>query len=169
MTERNAEYADARVKVDNIVRAREDMIGSLVASYHAYEDLLTKTTKGLEFYEKLEVNVDKLLARVGGYGKVQEEERQALMKTTEKKAAEARALSLSLLSGGMPGGVGAVPGVVPSMPGGYMSEFPPGAPPLDTPDQMHGGYQLPQVSLAAVSQPPASVTTKPSTGRPTLG
>ena len=44
MTERNAEYADARVKVDNVVRARENVIGSLAASYHAYDDLLTNTT-----------------------------------------------------------------------------------------------------------------------------
>ena len=65
MTERNAEYADARVKVEEVVRRREDSIGSLVASYHAYEDL-TKTTKGLEFYDKLDANVTKLLARVGG-------------------------------------------------------------------------------------------------------
>jgi tyrosine-protein phosphatase non-receptor type 23 len=65
MTERNAEYADARVKVEEVVRRREDSIGSLVASYHAYEDLLTKTTKGLEFYDKLDANVTKLLARYG--------------------------------------------------------------------------------------------------------
>ena len=63
MTEKNAEYADARLKIDDVVRRREDNIGSLVASYHAYEDLLTKTTKGLEFYDKLDVNVSKLLAR----------------------------------------------------------------------------------------------------------
>ena len=85
MTERNAEYADARVKVDNVVRAREDMIGSLVASYHAYEDLLTKTTKGLEFYDKLEANVSKLLARVGGVVKVQEDKGTAQLNSSAMK------------------------------------------------------------------------------------
>ena len=99
MTERNAEYADARLKVDDIVRAREDMIGSLVASYHAYEDLLTKTTKGLEFYDKLEANVSKLLARVGGVVKVQEEERAAQLNSSAMKAADAHALSLRLVAG----------------------------------------------------------------------
>ena len=58
------------MEVERVVRAREDMIGSLVASYHAYEDLLTKTTKELESYVKLEANVSKLLARVGGVVKV---------------------------------------------------------------------------------------------------
>jgi len=186
-TESNARFADTRKKVTSVVRRREDTIGSLVASYHAYEDLLTKTTKGLEFYDKLEVNVSKLLARVGGVVKVQEEDRQANMVETEKKAAEARALSLSLLSGGM--------GPMPSLGFTPMSEFTPGAPPLDTPDQLHGGYQPPPVSQGgyqppqvsqggyqppqvsqggyrpppAVSQPSSSVPSKPSTGRPTLG
>merc|ERR1719334_604894 len=82
MTEKNAEYADARMKVDEVVRQREDTIGSLVASYHAYEDLLTKTTKGLEFYDRLDANVTKLLARVGGVVRVQEEERAAQMTST---------------------------------------------------------------------------------------
>ena len=34
MTEKNAEYADARLKIDDVVRRREDTIGSLVASYY---------------------------------------------------------------------------------------------------------------------------------------
>ena len=46
MTERNADYAEARYKVDNIIKDREETLGQLVASYHAYEDLLHKTTKG---------------------------------------------------------------------------------------------------------------------------
>jgi len=115
MGERNAEYADARVKVDELLRRREDMIGSLVASYHAYEDLLNKTTRGLEFYDKLDVNVSKLLARVGGVVKVQEEERNQQMSSSTQRAQDARALSLSLVSGG------------------YRPDFTPGAPPPDTP------------------------------------
>ena len=93
MTERNAEYADARVKVDIVVRAREDMIGSLVDSYHAYEDLVSKTTKGLEFYDKLEVNVRKLLTRVGGA--VKEAEQTAQLNSSAMKAADAHALLLN--------------------------------------------------------------------------
>ena len=52
LTEKNAEYAIAREKVGSFVRDRNEMIGGLVASFHVYEDLLDKTTKGLEFYAK---------------------------------------------------------------------------------------------------------------------
>ena len=125
LTERNAEYVDAREQVQGLMRERDDKIGSLVASYHAYEDLLDKTTKGLEFYAKLEKNVNKLLSRVEGVIKVQVEERNQLLDSSAKKIAEARALSLSLVAGGA------------QTSGGYdyKSEFAPGAPPPDTPDQ----------------------------------
>ena len=119
MSERNAEYADARYKVDSVMRQREEALGQLVASYHAYEDLLNKTTKGLEFYDKLDGNVSKLLDRVKGVVKVQDEERTQILTTSEQKAAEARALSLSLISGG---------GIDHKM------NFSPAAPPPDTPE-----------------------------------
>ena len=119
MSERNAEYADARYKVDSVMRQREEALGHLVASYHAYEDLLNKTTKGLEFYDKLDGNVSKLLDRVKGVVKVQNEERTQVLRTSEQKAAEARALSLSLISGG---GLG------------DKINFSPAAPPPDTPE-----------------------------------
>ncbi len=47
---------------------------------------------GLEFYCKLDENVSRLLSRVNGVVKVQEEERQQLTQSTTKKAAEARYL-----------------------------------------------------------------------------
>jgi hypothetical protein len=46
----------------------------------------------LEFYCKLDENVSRLLSRVNGVVKVQEEERQQLTQSTNKKAAEARYL-----------------------------------------------------------------------------
>jgi hypothetical protein len=49
---------------------------------------------GLEFYCKLDENVSRLLSRVNGVVKVQEEERQQLTQSTTKKAAEARYLVL---------------------------------------------------------------------------
>ena len=52
LTEKNAEYAAAREKIGAFVRDRNEMIGGLVASFHVYEDLLDKTTKGLEFYAR---------------------------------------------------------------------------------------------------------------------
>jgi hypothetical protein len=45
---------------------------------------------GLEFYSKLEQNVSRLLARVNGVVRVQEEERQQLTQSTNNKAAQAR-------------------------------------------------------------------------------
>ena len=44
----------------------------------------------MEFYSKLDQNVSRLLARVNGVVRVQEEERQQLTQSTSKKAAEAR-------------------------------------------------------------------------------
>ena len=54
------------------------MISSLIQSYDVYEDLLAKTNKGTEFYRKLEGNVLRLLDRVKGVCKLQQEERQHL-------------------------------------------------------------------------------------------
>ena len=71
MTEVNAKYVATRQTVTEMVNARNEMIGSLVASFYAHEDLLHKAAKGLEFYDKLDSNVDKLLHRVKGVCKVQ--------------------------------------------------------------------------------------------------
>ena len=70
LAEKNAEYASAREKIDAFVASRTERVDSMIASYYAYEDLLDKTTKGLEFYAKLEKNVNKLLSRVNGVIKV---------------------------------------------------------------------------------------------------
>ena len=148
MSERNAEYADARYTVENILKQREENLGQMVASYHAYEDLLHKTTKGLEFYDKLEGNVSKLLDRVKGVVKVQEEERNQILKTSEQKAAEARALSLSLISGEQ------------------KNNYFPVAPPPDTPENDQVTFGAPPSNINVVSQPSSGVA--PSTGRPKL-
>ena len=55
------------------------MVQSLIASYDANEDLLAKCQKGVDFYQKLQTNVSKLLQRTRGVCKVQEEERQQIM------------------------------------------------------------------------------------------
>ena len=46
MTEVNAKYAKTRQVVTEMVNARNEMIGSLVASFYAHEDLLHKAAKG---------------------------------------------------------------------------------------------------------------------------
>ena len=49
LTEINARYVGTRKCVTEIVNARNEMVGSLVASFYAHEDLLHKAAKGLEF------------------------------------------------------------------------------------------------------------------------
>ena len=50
-----------------------------MTSYHAFDDLLVKAAKGLEFYAKLDTNVSKLLNKVKGVTAVQQEERDAIL------------------------------------------------------------------------------------------
>ena len=79
LTEVNAKYVNTRRIISELVNSRNEMIGSLVASFYAHEDLLHKATKGLEFYDKLDSNVTKLLHRVQGVVKVQQEERDLIL------------------------------------------------------------------------------------------
>lgn len=72
-------YASCAPFIKTIVdtkHKREQFFSSLIASYDVYEDLLGKSTKGLEFYRKLQTNIQKLLARVRAARDVQDEERQ---------------------------------------------------------------------------------------------
>ena len=79
LTEVNAKYVETRRIISDLTNSRNEMIGSLVASFYAHEDLLHKATKGLEFYDKLDSNVTKLLHRVQGVIKVHQEERDAVI------------------------------------------------------------------------------------------
>ncbi|GLH05002.1 Tyrosine-protein phosphatase non-receptor type 61F [Gryllus bimaculatus] len=79
LTDAYARYGSTRKATNEAVRKREATISALIASYDAYEDLLAKSSKGLEFYRKLEVNVSKLLQRVRSACKVQEEEREQVL------------------------------------------------------------------------------------------
>lgn len=84
LTDAYAQTGDVRKIVEDVLKRREFMISSLIASYDAYEDLLTKANKGLEFYRKLEINVSKLLQRVKSTCKVQEEEREQILAQDNK-------------------------------------------------------------------------------------
>ncbi|XP_015120236.1 tyrosine-protein phosphatase non-receptor type 23 isoform X2 [Diachasma alloeum] len=84
LTDAYARTAETRKSVDEVLKRREMMITSLIASYDAYEDLMSKSSKGLEFYRKLEVNVTKLLQRVKSTCRVQEEEREQIIARNEK-------------------------------------------------------------------------------------
>lgn len=85
LTDAYAQTANVRKGVEEILKRREHTISSLIASYDAYEDLLAKSSKGLEFYRKLEINVSKLLQRVKSTCKVQEEEREQILAQDSNK------------------------------------------------------------------------------------
>ncbi|XP_071626389.1 uncharacterized protein Mop isoform X1 [Temnothorax longispinosus] len=88
LTDAYAQTANVRKNVEEVLKRREMTISSLINSYDAYEDLLAKSSKGLEFYRKLEINVSKLLQRVKSTCKVQEEEREQILAQDNKNAFE---------------------------------------------------------------------------------
>ena len=88
LTDAYAQTANVRKGVEEILKRREHTISSLITSYDAYEDLLAKSSKGLEFYRKLEINISKLLQRVRSTCKVQEEEREHILAQDSKNYQE---------------------------------------------------------------------------------
>lgn len=88
LTDAYAQTANVRKNVEEVLKRREMTITSLINSYDAYEDLLAKSSKGLEFYRKLEINVTKLLQRVKSTCKVQEEEREQILAQDNKNTYE---------------------------------------------------------------------------------
>lgn len=85
LTDAYARYAEIIKSTNEIARKREATISALISSYDAYDDLIAKSNKGLEFYRKLEANVSKLLQRVKGTCKVQDEEREQILAKNNKK------------------------------------------------------------------------------------
>lgn len=75
-----AEFSDSRKYMQDVLNKRKVTMSALIASYDTYDDLLSKAQKGLEFYNKLETNVTKLLQRVKGAANVQQEERDQILK-----------------------------------------------------------------------------------------
>ncbi|XP_014669831.1 PREDICTED: tyrosine-protein phosphatase non-receptor type 23-like, partial [Priapulus caudatus] len=89
LTDANAKYADTRRKVNDHQQRRETRIESIINSYDIYDDLMKKAKEGIECYKKLQENVTKLLSRVSGAYKVQEEERQQIINRENAKKAKA--------------------------------------------------------------------------------
>lgn len=85
LTDAYAQYVGPRKATQEILRQRNMTISALMSSYDAYEDLLAKSSKGQEFYRKLETNVTKLLQRVKGTCKVQQEERETILAKNGKQ------------------------------------------------------------------------------------
>lgn len=96
LTQANAHFGETRKAASEVLRRREAMISSLIASFHVYEDLVSKTQKGTDFYKKLQENVKKLLTRLKSVTQVQDEERALLLEAQARKAGK-------LISAGLPG------------------------------------------------------------------
>ncbi|GAB0096426.1 tyrosine-protein phosphatase non-receptor type 23 [Sergentomyia squamirostris] len=77
---------------------RENFFKSLAFSYDVYEDLLGKSAKGLEFYRKLQGNVQKLVTRIRAARDVQEEERQQRLISSNRPTVATSATSADILS-----------------------------------------------------------------------
>jgi tyrosine-protein phosphatase non-receptor type 23 len=93
LTEAYACYSGTRKATNEILRKREATITALISSYDAYEDLIAKSSKGLEFYRKLETNVNKLLQRVKSTCKVQDEEREQILAKNNKTLPSAQTVA----------------------------------------------------------------------------
>lgn len=89
LVESYAQFSKSRRYIQDIINKRSSTINALVTSYDTYEDLLAKANKGLEFYNKLETNVSKLLGRIKSACKVQQEERDQIITKNAKKTESA--------------------------------------------------------------------------------
>ncbi|CAC5365468.1 PTPN23 [Mytilus coruscus] len=105
LTDVNARYATTRRATADTITRREATIEGLKNSYDVYEDLLAKSQKGLDFYKKLESNINRLLERCRGICKQQAEERQQIIDRLKPKeppvrpATQKQADSTSMLQG----------------------------------------------------------------------
>ena len=79
MTEINAKYAPTRKKVADLIEARNEKIRSLIDSFKAYENLLGKAKKAVEFYEKLNSNLQDLMKKVEKTMSENEKEKDAVI------------------------------------------------------------------------------------------
>jgi tyrosine-protein phosphatase non-receptor type 23 len=60
-------------------------VDDMIQSFDVYQDLLGKCQKGVEFYQKLEKNVQVLLERTQRVCQSQEEERRLVMERLQPK------------------------------------------------------------------------------------
>lgn len=86
LTDTYAKHAMTLKSYNDTKLKREQFYASLVASFDVYEELLSKSAKGLDFYKKLYGNIQKLMSRVKAARDVQEEERQQILKKSLPKA-----------------------------------------------------------------------------------
>ncbi|KAJ0182116.1 hypothetical protein K1T71_002838 [Dendrolimus kikuchii] len=72
-------YGDLRIVFIRLLKKRETLINASINSYDEHRELLEKSQMAQEFYKKLQIDVNNLLARVWITCQVQQEERQQLL------------------------------------------------------------------------------------------
>lgn len=108
LTDTYAQYAPF-VKVLNDTKIKRELFhSSLVASYDIYEDLLSKSSKGSEFYKKLQGNVQKLASRVKAARDVQDEERQQMLKSSTSTSSSSSSKNMDRQINQSPNNVGSL-------------------------------------------------------------
>lgn len=78
-----------------LTHRRETMIGELIDSCNLLDDLLRKTRQGVEFYTKLEANIERVLQRAVSVCKTQAEEREQITARLKPKGRRRGALSFA--------------------------------------------------------------------------
>ncbi|CAL8111900.1 unnamed protein product [Orchesella dallaii] len=136
LTEANAEFAETRKATVELKKKKDKVIQSFLNSYEAYDELISKCNKGIDFYTKLNANVEKLVQRVRSVCKVQNEERDSNMEKIIRKAQPPMTTPLPNSGGynNMPGYQGYVP---PGPPTGYSV---PSTVPSSSPKPSSGGH-----------------------------
>ncbi|XP_071792026.1 tyrosine-protein phosphatase non-receptor type 23-like isoform X2 [Asterias amurensis] len=90
LTEANAAYADTRKMTAELTKKRGDRIDELITSCTVYDDLLAKSHKGIDFYKKLQIGVQKLLQRTQAVVQKNQEERINKMERLKPKPVPTR-------------------------------------------------------------------------------
>ena len=63
----------------DLIEARQEKISTLIDSFNVYENLTLKSSKALEFYEKLNTNVSDLKKKVSKAMEENEQEKDAVI------------------------------------------------------------------------------------------
>ena len=85
LTKTNAKYSETKKALLENQRNRRARIESLLQTYEIFQEIKTNSKKGVEFYKKFQNIVFRLLARVRGVTKVQDEERLQFSLINDKK------------------------------------------------------------------------------------
>lgn len=145
-----ANFSTSRRYLQDVINKRNSTIAALLSSYDTYDDLLGKANKGIEFYNKLETNVSKLLQRIRSACKVQEEEREQMLAKVTVKSVEP-AVKTSVSTSNAPklkdylDSMKKDPGqyTIPAYPGGMEPTWSPGVRPAPLGSEMNVESALP--------------------------